>query len=188
MLHVDGSRHGWLGPGRGQQDLIVIFDDANSEAYYAQLVPEESTLTVMAGLKAVVQQQGVFCSLYVDRGSHFVTTPVAGGSVDREQKTQIGRALEQLGIELIAAYSPQARGRCERLFGTWQGRLVAELRSRQITTLEAANRFLASRWLEYPQPQVHRRGAAIGYGFCPLPGRGPGQDLLDSAGAHRGQR
>jgi transposase len=147
MLHVDGSRHSWLGPGRGQQDLIVIFDDADSEAYYAQLVPEESTLTVMAGLKTVVQQQGVFCSLYVDRGSHFVATPVAGGPVDREQKTQIGRALEQLGIELIAAYSPQARGRCERLFGTWQGRLVAELRSRQITTLEAANRFLASRWL-----------------------------------------
>ena len=80
LLHVDGSRHAWLGPGQGQQDLIVVFDDANSEVYYAQLVPEESTLTVMAGLKTVIEQQGVFCSLYVDRGSHFVTTPVAGGA------------------------------------------------------------------------------------------------------------
>ena len=81
LLHVDGSRHAWLGRG-GQQDLIVVFDDANSEAYWAQLVPEESTLTVMAGLKAVVEQHGIFCSLYVDRGSHFVTTPVAGGPAD----------------------------------------------------------------------------------------------------------
>jgi hypothetical protein len=170
MLHVDGSRHGWLGPGCGQQDLIVIFDDANSEAYYAQLVPEESTLTVMAGLKTVVQQQGVFCSLYVDRGSHFVTTPVAGGLVDREQKTQIGRALDQLGIELIAAYSPQARGRCERLFGTWQGRLVAELRSRQITTLEAANGFLASRWLRIHNHKFAVAAQQSGTAFVPYRG------------------
>lgn len=170
MLHVDGSRHSWLGPGRGQQDLIVIFDDADSEAYYAQLVPEESTLTVMAGLKTVVQQQGVFCSLYVDRGSHFVATPVAGGPVDREPKTQIGRALEQLGIELIAAYSPQARGRCERLFGTWQGRLVAELRSRQITTLEAANRFLASRWLSIHNHKFTVAAQQSGTAFVPYRG------------------
>ena len=171
LLHVDGSRHGWLGPGRGQQDLIVIFDDAHSEAYYAQLVPEESTLTVMAGLKTVVQQQGVFCSLYVDRGSHFVTTPVAGGPVDREPKTQIGRALEQLGIELIAAYSPQARGRCERLFGTWQGRLVAELRSRQITTLEAANRFLAGQWLGIHNRKFKVATLQSGTAFVPYRGR-----------------
>jgi len=170
MLHVDGSRHAWLGPGRGQQDLIVIFDDANSEAYYAQLVPEESTLTVMAGLKTVVQQQGVFCSLYVDRGSHFVTTPVAGGALDREQQTQIGRALEQLGIQLIAAYSPQARGRCERLFGTWQGRLVAELRSRQITTLEAANRFLASQWVGLHNRKFTVAAPQSGTAFVPYRG------------------
>ena len=170
LLHVDGSRHAWLGPGRGQQDLIVVFDDANSEAYWAQLVPEESTLTVMAGLKAVVEQQGVFCSLYVDRGSHFVTTPVAGGPLDREQKTQIGRALEQLGIELIAAYSPQARGRCERLFGTWQGRLVAELRSRQITTLDAANRFLTSQWLGIHNRKFTVAAQQSGTAFVPYRG------------------
>jgi transposase len=170
LLHVDGSRHAWLGPGRGQQDLIVVFDDANSEAYWAQLVSEESTLTVMAGLKAVVEQHGIFCSLYVDRGSHFVTTPVAGGPADRQEKTQIGRALEQLGIQLIAAYSPQARGRCERLFGTWQGRLVAELRSRQITTLEATNRFLASQWLGIHNRKFQVATQQPGTAFVPYRG------------------
>ena len=101
----------------------MVFDDANSGVYYAQLVSEESTTTMMVALKEVVQQEGIFCSLYSDRGSHFVYTPQAGGPPDRHRKTQIGRAREQLGIELIPANSPQARGRCERLFGTWQGRV-----------------------------------------------------------------
>jgi transposase len=147
LLHVDGSRHGWLGKGGGKQDLIVVFDDATSMMYYARLVEQENTETVMQALKAVGEEQGVFCSLYTDRGSHFVTTPTAGARADRPQRTQIGRALEQLGIELILAYSPQARGRCERLFGTWQGRLVQELRLRRITGLEAANRFLQDHWM-----------------------------------------
>ncbi len=104
LLHVDGSTHGWLGEGRGKQDLIVVFDDATSQIYYAQLEEQESSPAVMQALKTVVEQQGIFCSLYVDRGSHFVYTPSAGGPPDRQQKTQIGRALEQLGIELIAAH------------------------------------------------------------------------------------
>lgn len=173
LLHVDGSTHQWLGPGRGRQDLIVIFDDATSRVYYAWLVEQESTETVMTGLKAVVEQEGVFCALYVDRGSHFVTTPVAGGPPDREQKTQIGRALEQLGIELIPANSPQARGRCERLFGTWQGRLVAELRCRQITTVEQANRFLKSFWVDYHNRKFAVPAQQPGTAFVPY----FGQDL-----------
>jgi hypothetical protein len=106
----------------------------------------------------------------VDRGSHFVTTPVVGGPVDREQKTQIGRALEQLGLELIAAYSPQARGRCERLFGTWQGRLVAEFRARQITTLEAAHRFLTSQWLGIHNRKFKVAPLQSGTAFVPYRG------------------
>ena len=110
MLHVDGSRHRWI-PGLDQyQDLIVIFDDATSEVYDVQLVEEESTVTVMASLKRVVESRGLFCSLYSDRGSHMAWTPKAGGLVDREHPTQIARALKQLGIDLILAYSPQARG------------------------------------------------------------------------------
>ena len=117
-------------------------DDATSRVDYAQLAEEESTASVMTALREVVRKKGVFCSLYSDRASHFVFTPTAGGRPDRSVKTQVGRALEQLGIELIPANSPQARGRCERLYGTFQGRLPQELRLRRIRSMEAANRFL----------------------------------------------
>jgi transposase len=141
LLHIDGSRHQWFQDERWY-DLIVILDDATSEIYYAQLVEEESTVTVMAGLKEVVERKGVFCALYSDRGSHFWLTPKVGGQVDYHRRTQLGRALHELGVQMIPAYSPQARGRSERNFSTWQGRLPQELRLRQIRTLEAANRFL----------------------------------------------
>jgi hypothetical protein len=171
MLHVDGSRHRWI-PGLDQyQDLIVIFDDATSEAYDVQLVDEESTVTVMAALKRVVEQRGLFCSLYSDRGSHMAWTPKAGERVDPQRPTQIGRALKQLGIDLILAYSPQARGRCERLFGTWQGRLPQEFRLRQITTLEAANDFLRQDWLELHNGSFSVKAEQTGTAFLPYPGR-----------------
>lgn len=141
LLHIDGSKHRWLG-NDAWYDLIVILDDATSEIYYAQLVEEESTRTVMAALRAVIETQGVFCSLYSDRGSHFFVTPKAGEKVDKHRLTQVGRAMKELGIQMIPAYSPQARGRGERSFGTWQGRLPQELRLAGAQTLEAANRFL----------------------------------------------
>jgi len=141
LLHIDGSRHQWFQDERWY-DLIVILDDATSEIYYAQLVEEESTMTVMAGLKEVIERKGVFCALYSDRGSHFWLTPKVGGKVDYHRRTQVGRALHELGVQMIPAYSPEARGRSERNFGTWQGRLPQELRLRQLGTLEAANRFL----------------------------------------------
>jgi transposase len=141
LLHIDGSRHQWFQDERWY-DLMVILDDASSEIYYAQLVEEESSLTVMAGLKEVIQSKGVFCALYSDRGSHFWLTPKAGGKIDPHRLTQVGRALRELGVQMIPAYSPQARGRSERNFSTWQGRLPQELRLRGIHTLEAANDFL----------------------------------------------
>ena len=141
LLHIDGSRHQWFQDERWY-DLIVILDDATGEIYYAQLVEEESTATVMAGLREVIERKGVFCALYSDRGSHFWLTPKVGGKVDYHRRTQVGRALHELGVQMIPAYSPQARGRSERNFGTWQGRLPQELRLRQLGTLEAANRFL----------------------------------------------
>ena len=141
LLHIDGSRHQWFQDERWY-DLIVILDDATSEIYYAQLVEEESTGTVMAALKEVIERKGVFCALYSDRGSHFWLTPKVGGKVDYHRRTQVGRALHELGVQMIPAYSPQARGRSERSFSTWQGRLPQEMRLRQIRTLEAANRFL----------------------------------------------
>jgi transposase len=146
LLHIDGSKHQWFGDQRWH-DLIVILDDATSEIYYAQLVEEESTRTVLAGLREVIETQGLFCALYSDRGSHFFVTPKAGEKVDKYRLTQVGRALKELGVQMIPAYSPQARGRSERSFGTWQGRLPQELRLAGITTLEGANAFLRQRYI-----------------------------------------
>src|SRR5207244_1081556 len=137
LLHIDGSEHRWFQDERWY-DLLVILDDANSEIYYAQLVEEEATVPVMTGLKEVVEQKGVFCALYSDRGSHFWLTPKAGEAVDHYRLTQVGRAMRELGVRMIAAYSPQARGRSERSFGTWQGRLPQELRLRGLRTVAVA--------------------------------------------------
>ncbi|MBI3780833.1 MAG: ISNCY family transposase [candidate division NC10 bacterium] len=152
LVHADASTHAWIPSLEGTQDLIAVLDDATSVAYYARFVPQESTRTMLAALQAVIEQQGVFCALYTDRGSHFLTTRT-GRSPHRPQSatdpTQIQRALGQLGIELIPAHSPQARGRMERLWETWQGRLPQELRLAGIRTVEAANAFLTSTWVPF---------------------------------------
>ena len=140
MLHQDGSSHEWV---RDQWwDLIVTMDDANSEIYSAFFVPEEGTMSSFIGIRDVIEAHGLFCSIYTDMGSHYWNTPEAGGKVDKENLTQVGRAMQQLGIEMIPAYSPEARGRSERMFGTLQNRLPQELQSQGITTMDEANRFL----------------------------------------------
>jgi transposase len=146
LLHIDGSKHRWFNDDRWY-DLLVILDDATSQIYYAQLVEEESTRTVMAGLREVIETQGLFCALYSDRGSHFFVTLKAGEKVDKHRLTQVGRAMKELGVQMIPAYSPQARGRSERNFDTWQGRLPQELRLAGISTVEQANRFLRERYI-----------------------------------------
>jgi len=146
MLHQDGSRAAWL-CGRPALDLIVTMDDATSEVYSMFLVAEEGTASTFQALREAVGERGLFCALYTDRGSHYFHTPEAGGKVSRTQLTQVGRALAHLGIEHIAAYSPQARGRSERLFSTLQDRLPKELRLAGITTLEAANAWLKSHYI-----------------------------------------
>src|SRR2546429_1374196 len=166
LLHIDGSHHQWFQDERWY-DLIVILDDATSEIYYAQLAEDESTLTVMAGLKEVVESKGIFCALYSDRGSHFWLTPKAGGKIDAHRLTQVGRALRDLGIQMIPAYSPQARGRSERNFGTWQGRLPQELRLRGIKTLEAANGFLREHYIAEFNRRFQVRAPQSGSAFVP---------------------
>lgn len=173
LLHTDASTHAWI-PGRdGTQDLIAVLDDATSSVYYAHFVSQESTATMLIALKAVLEQQGVFCALYVDQASHFVTTRT-GQSPQRPQQvtapTQIGRALAQLGIELIPAHSPQARGRMERLWEPWQGRLPQELRLAGITTVEAANRFLRDTWLPFHNRTWTVPAAGEGTAFVPYTG------------------
>jgi transposase len=146
MLHQDGSPHAWL-KGQPALDLIITMDDATSELYSAFLVTEEGTLSSFCGLVEVIERHGLFMELYTDRGSHYFFTPEAGGKVSKTQLTQVGRALKQLGIGHIPAYSPEARGRCERAFRTLQDRLPKELALAGITTVEAANQFLREVYL-----------------------------------------
>lgn len=140
LVHQDGSTHEWVADK--QWDLIITFDDATSEHYSMFFVEEEGTKSSFQGARDVIETCGLFSSLYTDRGSHYWYTPEAGGKVDKVRVTQFGRAMRQLGIEMIPAYSPQARGRCERMFGTHQERLPKELNLAGITTMEAANRYL----------------------------------------------
>ena len=167
LLHIDASQHRWFCDDRWY-DLLVVMDDATSEIYYAQLVAEESTATVLTALRAVIEQQGLFCALYSDRASHFFLTPKAGEPVDHNRLTQVGRALRELGIQMIPAYSPQARGRSERGFGTWQGRLPPELRSKKISTLEEANRFLGEQYVQEFNQRFSQPASERGTAFVPL--------------------
>lgn len=142
MLHQDGSTHRWLPHLEHNLDLIVSLDDATSKITSAFLVEEEGTLSSMRGIQETIESYGLFCSLYTDRGSHYWLTPEAGGKVDKSNLTQVGRALRQLGIRHMAAYSPQARGRSERSFGTLQDRLPKEFVLKGIKTVEEANAYL----------------------------------------------
>jgi transposase len=146
MLHQDGSRYEWL-EGQPALDLIATLDDATSEMYSALLVEEEGTASTFQGLLEVFTKHGLPSSLYTDRGSHYFLTPHAGERVDKERLTQVGRALLQLGIEHIPAYSPEARGRSERAFGTLQSRLAKELRLFGITEIAAANEYIRDVYL-----------------------------------------
>jgi transposase len=167
MLHIDASEHDWFGDGR-KYELIVILDDATSEIYYAQLVEAESTRSMMSALHDVVKTRGVFCSLYSDRAAHFFVTPRAGEKVDKTRVTQVGRALHELGIKMIPSYSPQARGRSERSFGTWQGRLPQELRLRGIQDLCGANAFLSEQYVKEFNERFSVAAAEKGTAFVRL--------------------
>lgn len=175
LLHQDGSRHEWL--AGSMWDLIVTMDDATNEMYSAFFTEEEGTMSAFRALQEVIEEHGLFGSLYTDRGSHYFRTPEAGGKVDKANLTQVGRALRQLHIEHIAAYSPQARGRSERMFGTLQGRLPQELRVHGITSLAEANEFL--RRVYIPAHNARFRVPAQEQGSAFIPWIGPGlSDIL----------
>src|ERR1700692_2324385 len=142
MLHQDASTHAWLPGDARTYDLVVTMEDATSALYSAFLVDQEGTASSLQGLREVVATHGLFCSLYTDRGSPYFFSPEAGGKVSKTMLTQVGRALSQLGIEHIAAYSPQARGRSERVFLTLQDRLTKEFKLAGIDSVEAANTWL----------------------------------------------
>jgi len=166
LVHQDASRHAWLA-GHAPLDLVVTLDDATGEIYSAFLVAEEGTASSFRGLAETIAKTGLFCALYTDRGSHYFVTPEAGGRVSKQHLTQVGRALGELGIEHIAAYSPEARGRSERAFRTLQDRLVKELALAGIATVEAANRFIAEVYLEEHNARFAVAAEEPGSAFVP---------------------
>ena len=168
MLHQDGSTHEWV-PGC-QWDLIVTLDDATTELYSAFFVEEEGTSSSFRGLQEAIGTKGLFSSLYVDRGSHYWYTEEAGGTVDKIRLTQVHRALQQLGITLIAAYSPEARGRSERAFRTLQDRLPKELALAGITEMAAANRYLTEQFIPQHNARFMVRATEAGTAFIPWVG------------------
>lgn len=170
MLHLDGSPHSWLPSKDGAlQDLIVIMDDANSEIYDMFLVEEEDTRSVMTAIKGVVEKEGIFCSLYTDRARHFAYTPKAGGKPDLNRPTQAARALGELGIKLILAYSSQARGRSERMFETLQGRIPQEFRLVGVKTIIEGNKYLREKILPKYRKKFAVKPQIIGTSFVPMP-------------------
>ena len=170
MLHQDGSTHPWV-PGQ-LWDLIITLDDATSEHYSMFFVEQEGTASSLRGMAEVIRTRGLPSSLYTDRGSHYWLTPEAGGKVDRTRPTQFGRAMRQLGVEMIPAYSPEARGRCERMFATHQERLPKELAARGIDTMQHANRYLAEHYRAAFNEEFAVPAAETGSAFVPFIGSG----------------
>lgn len=169
MLHQDGSTHEWV--PRQKWDLILTMDDATNEHYSMFFVDEEGTQSSFRGIGEVIRAKGLFSSFYSDRGSHYWHTPEAGKRVDKNLPTQFGRAMAQLGIEMIPAYSPEARGRIERAFRTHQDRLPKELALHGITGMEEANRYLQRTYrpahnAEFCQPPLEE---GSGFVECVVP-------------------
>jgi len=177
LLFQDGSSHRWIPALDRELDLIVTLDDATSDIYSAFLIEQEGSVSSFIGLHETIARHGLFGALYTDRGSHYFFTPKAGAKVDIKRLTQVGRALEQLGITHIPSYSPQGRGRMERTFGTLQGRLPAELRLAGVTTIEAANRYLKERFIPDYNARFAVPAAEPGTAFVPYVGR-PLDDVL----------
>jgi len=177
LLFQDGSTHRWIGAFDHDLDLVVTLDDATGAIYSAILVEEEGTASSFLGLAETIAAHGLFRAFYTDRGSHYFHTPKAGGKVDKSKPTQVGRALAQLGITHIPSYSPEARGRMERVFGTLQNRLPPELRLAEIATVEAANRYLKEQFVPDYNARFAVPAAEEGSAFIPYAGR-PLDDIL----------
>jgi transposase len=166
MIHQDASTHEWV-PGR-KWDLVVTMDDATNEHYSMFFVCQEGTASSFRGVGDVIRRKGLFSSFYSDRGSHYWDTPKAGGKVNKGNPTQFGTAMERLGITMIPAYSPEARGRSERMFDTHQDRLVKELALHGITEMESANKYVAETYmpefnLEFRRPAREKGSAFVKY-------------------------
>jgi transposase len=172
MLHLDGSKHAWLALLPDQRQVMIHApDDATGKILYAQLWDAEGTWEVMTALREVMGGHGLPMSLYTDRAGWAFHTPKAGGKVDKKRLTQVGRALAKLGVEHIPSYSPQARGRSERMNRTLQDRLVNELRVAGIRTKEEANRYLREVFIPRYNEEFGRAPANPESAFVPVSGK-----------------
>jgi hypothetical protein len=176
MIHQDGSTHEWV--PEQKWDLIITLDDATGEHYSMFFVDQEGTESSFRGVQETIEKKGLFCSFYSDRGSHYWTTPTVDGAVDKTHLTQFGRAMKQLGIEMIAAYSPQARGRCERMFGTHQGRLPNELAIRGISDKEQANIYLKEVYMPAFNEEFMVEASEANEAFVPMLNLASLRDIL----------
>lgn len=170
MMHQDASTHEWV--PEQMWDLVVTMDDATSEHTSMFFCAQEGTDSSFHGIGQTIARKGLFCSLYTDRGSHYFHTPEAGGKVDKSKPTQVGRGLKQLGIEHIAAYSPEARGRSERAFDTHQGRLPHELAKAGITDMNAANGYLERVYMPNHNAEFAVPATEAGTAYVPYIGVG----------------
>jgi transposase len=177
LLFQDGSTHRWIAALGRDLDLVVTLDDATGEIYSAIMVDQEGTMSSFLGLAETIERHGLFGALYTDRGAHYFIIPKESRKVDKTQLTQVGRALAQLGITHIASYSPQGRGRMERVFGTLQKRLPQELRVARIKTVAAANRYLKDHFVPDYNARFGVPAAEPGSAFVPYVGR-PLADVL----------
>jgi hypothetical protein len=177
LIHQDGSTHEWV--AGSWWDLIVTMDDASGEHYSMFFVEQEGTASSFRGVRETIEGHGLFASLYTDRGSHYWLTPEAGGKVDKRQPTQFGRAMAQLGIQMIAAYSPEARGRSERAFGTHQERLPKELAKAGITDMAGANRYLQTHYRRAHNSEFAVRAAEPASAFVQFIGTNLGDILCE---------
>lgn len=183
LLFQDGSTHRWIGALEHDLDLVVTLDDATGAIYSAILVVQEGTMSSFLGLQETIAQHGLFGALYTDRGSHYFLTPKAGGKIDQWQPTQVGQALARLGIRHIASYSPEGRGRMERVFGTLQQRLPAELRHAGITSVAAANRYLRQSFVPAYNARFAKPAAEPGSAFVALCRTAAGRRVMRAGGS-----
>jgi len=188
LLFQDGSPHRWIGALGHDLDLIVTLDDATSHITSAFLVEQEGTMSSFIGLRETIEAHGLFGALYTDRGSHYFYTPAAGGKVDKTHLTQVGRALAQLGIRHIPSYSPEARGRMERVFGTLQQRLPPELRRARARTIEAANAYLRETFVPAHNARFGKPAAEERQRLCRLHGCGVARGIVRAGGPASGAR
>ena len=172
MLQFDTSDHDWL-EGRGPRiKLIGGIDDATKDVPYALFAFKDSVEENMATFKEIVKKKGIPLSLYVDKDSKFITIRHGGLHVNikrNQEKTQMQRAWEELGINVIYAESPQAKGRIERLWGTFQDRLISELRLEGISSLEEANKYLHNVFLPKYNKKFTRKPRVEEVAYRPIP-------------------